>query len=267
VGRSPFRFYFKYTVTLPVIWWDTWRQHLELEALVAAHRFDAIVSDNRYAAWNDRVPSYLLAHGLRFIAPGRNHLLELGLEWFNALAFHHYRRILVPLDHTALDRQAGGSVTLSSTVGRGTCAQPLSVQAPVVTASSGNSLFLATRGNTRIQNVTASGATGTAWVDEGLEAVGEVAGQGLEQAGHLLERGGQGTGHVVAEAVPHVQDGLSARHAEGVQGDAEDGRIGLPNADAVVAGDHNPANERDNVEVGDHRPLHVARSIGDEAQR
>ena len=96
LGSSPFRFYFKYTVTLPIIWWDTWRQHVQLEALVAAHGFDVIVSDNRYAAWSDRVPSYLLAHGLRFIAPGRKHLLELGLEWFNALAFHHYRRILVP---------------------------------------------------------------------------------------------------------------------------------------------------------------------------
>jgi hypothetical protein len=96
LGSSPFRFYFKYTVTLPIIWWETWRQHVELEAILAARGFDIIVSDNRYAAWSDRVPSYLLAHGLRFIAPGRSHLLEVGLEWFNALAFQHYRRILVP---------------------------------------------------------------------------------------------------------------------------------------------------------------------------
>ncbi len=96
LGSSPFRFYFKYTVMLPIICWDTWRQHVQLQRLLGARRFDALVSDNRYAAWSRQVPSYLVAHGLRFIAPGRGRLLELGLEHFNAFAFRHYRRILVP---------------------------------------------------------------------------------------------------------------------------------------------------------------------------
>jgi UDP:flavonoid glycosyltransferase YjiC (YdhE family) len=96
LGRSPFRFYFKYTVTLPVIWWDTIRQHVDLEHLLAGDRFDVLVSDNRYAAWSRKLPSYLIAHGLRFIAPGRNRVLELGLERFNARAFSPYTRILVP---------------------------------------------------------------------------------------------------------------------------------------------------------------------------
>jgi len=96
LGRTPFRFYFKYTVTLPVIWWDTFRQHVDLEALLRTNRFDVLVSDNRYAAWSRKLPSYLIAHGLRFIAPGRNHVLELGLERFNARAFAPYTRILVP---------------------------------------------------------------------------------------------------------------------------------------------------------------------------
>ncbi|HLQ32335.1 MAG TPA: glycosyltransferase [Chloroflexota bacterium] len=96
IGRSPFWFYFKYTVTLPVIWWDTFRQHVDLEGLLAANRFDVLISDNRYAAWSRRLPSYLIAHGLRFIAPGRRRVLELGLERFNAQAFSPYRRILVP---------------------------------------------------------------------------------------------------------------------------------------------------------------------------
>jgi UDP:flavonoid glycosyltransferase YjiC (YdhE family) len=96
LGRSPFRFYFKYAVTLPLIWQDTIRQHGELEDLLAQGGFDVLVSDNRYAAWSRRVPSYLIAHGLRFIAPGRKRLLELGLEHFNATWFRPYRRILVP---------------------------------------------------------------------------------------------------------------------------------------------------------------------------
>ncbi|HEY8692964.1 MAG TPA: glycosyltransferase [Chloroflexota bacterium] len=96
LGASPFRFYFKYTVTLPAIWLDTLRQHAQLDDLLAAGRFDVLVSDNRYAAWSRKLPSFLIAHGLRFIAPGRRHTLELGLERFNAGWFRSYRRILVP---------------------------------------------------------------------------------------------------------------------------------------------------------------------------
>jgi hypothetical protein len=96
LGASPFRFYFKYTVTLPIIWLDTLRQHVQLDDLLAAGRFDVLVSDNRYAAWSRKLPSFLIAHGLRFIAPGRRRLLELGLERFNARWFRPYRRILVP---------------------------------------------------------------------------------------------------------------------------------------------------------------------------
>jgi UDP:flavonoid glycosyltransferase YjiC (YdhE family) len=96
LGASPFRFYFKYTVTLPRIWLDTLRQHVQLDDLLAAGRYDVLISDNRYAAWSRDVPSYLIAHGLRFIGPGRGRLLEAGLEHFNARWFRPYRRILVP---------------------------------------------------------------------------------------------------------------------------------------------------------------------------
>jgi UDP:flavonoid glycosyltransferase YjiC (YdhE family) len=96
LGRTPFRFYLKYTLLLPLIWWDTIRQHDQFETLLRRRRFDVLISDNRYAAWSRQLPSYLIAHGLRFIAPGRKKLLERGLEWFNAAWFRPYRRILVP---------------------------------------------------------------------------------------------------------------------------------------------------------------------------
>lgn len=96
LGASPFRFYFKYSVSLPLIWLETVRQHAQLDDLLAAERFDLLISDNRYAAWSRRLPSFLIAHGLRFIAPGRRRVLELGLERFNASWFRPYRRILVP---------------------------------------------------------------------------------------------------------------------------------------------------------------------------
>ncbi|MGH2364504.1 MAG: glycosyltransferase [Chloroflexota bacterium] len=96
LGRTPFRFYFKYTLTLPLIWWETLRQRAFVQRLLASERFDVVVSDNRYGVWSWRVPSILIAHGLRFIAPGRNHLLELGLEWVNARCFRGFRWIAVP---------------------------------------------------------------------------------------------------------------------------------------------------------------------------
>ncbi|MHB8620123.1 MAG: hypothetical protein ACYDAG_11240, partial [Chloroflexota bacterium] len=96
LGRTPFRFYLHYTLNLPRIWWDTIRQHSLVEHILSTGRFDAIVSDNCYGIWSRRVPSFLVAHGLRFIAPGRNRLLERGLEHVNQRCFRPFRRILVP---------------------------------------------------------------------------------------------------------------------------------------------------------------------------
>ena len=53
-----------------------------------------------------------------------------------------------------------------------------------------------------------------------------------------LQAGGQGPGHVVPEAVADVQDGLPARHAQGVEREAEDGRIRLGHADHRRVDDH-----------------------------
>ncbi len=96
LGQTPFRFYLKYTLMLPLIWWETVRQRQLLLGLLEERRFDVIVSDNRYAVWSEDVPSLLITHGLRFIAPGRNRVLELGLELFNARSFRGFKEILVP---------------------------------------------------------------------------------------------------------------------------------------------------------------------------
>jgi hypothetical protein len=53
-----------------------------------------------------------------------------------------------------------------------------------------------------------------------------------------LQAGGQGSGHVVPEAVADVQHGLSARHAQSVEREAEDGRIRLGHADHRGVDDH-----------------------------
>ena len=53
-----------------------------------------------------------------------------------------------------------------------------------------------------------------------------------------LQASGQGAGHVVPQAVADVQDGAAGGHAESVERDAEDGRIGLGHADHGGVDDH-----------------------------
>ena len=46
-----------------------------------------------------------------------------------------------------------------------------------------------------------------------------------------LQASGLGAGYVVAEAVADVQDGAVGGHAQSIERDAEDGRVGLGHAD------------------------------------
>ena len=48
---------------------------------------------------------------------------------------------------------------------------------------------------------------------------------------HRLQARRQGAGHVVPQAVPDVQDGAVRGHAQGIERDAEDARVGLGHAD------------------------------------
>ena len=64
-------------------------------------------------------------------------------------------------------------------------------------------------------------------VEQGREAVGEVAGKGLEEAGELLERGGDGPGHLGQEHVARGQVGqggevLGRQEAVAVQATLDD---------------------------------------------
>ncbi len=72
------------------------RERALTTAFVRARRIDRIVSDNRYGVQHPGVPSFHVAHGLRFLAPRRLRLVERGLEAFNYRWFAGMRRVLVP---------------------------------------------------------------------------------------------------------------------------------------------------------------------------
>lgn len=102
LGRSAVAFYLKTAVALPRFFAAIADEHRRLRALLRQQRVDRIVSDNRYGTFDASVPSYHVAHSLRFIAPARMRLVELALEYFNHRWFApvRVRRILVPDDET-----------------------------------------------------------------------------------------------------------------------------------------------------------------------
>ncbi len=48
-------------------------EHKLLEKLIVSKKIDAVISDNRYGLWNDKIPSVILTHQLNIQAPGRKY--------------------------------------------------------------------------------------------------------------------------------------------------------------------------------------------------
>lgn len=102
LGRTAAAFYLKAAVAVPWFFAAIADEHRRLRALLRQQRVDRIVSDNRYGIFDASVPSYHVAHSLRFIAPARMRFIELALEYFNHRWFAplRVRRILVPDDES-----------------------------------------------------------------------------------------------------------------------------------------------------------------------
>jgi hypothetical protein len=99
MDSTPLRFYTRYTLLLLPMWRSRSTQHAEVERLVRERHIDLVVSDNRYGCYSWGVPSFLVVHGVRFIAPFGKWWLEPTLEYFNYRAFAPFTRVIVP-DYT-----------------------------------------------------------------------------------------------------------------------------------------------------------------------
>ncbi|GAH95477.1 unnamed protein product, partial [marine sediment metagenome] len=68
-----------------------------IKKLIKREKYERIISDNRYGVYNKEIPSYLISHQLRFIAPGRVKLFEMATEGFNYSFFkYNFSKFLVP---------------------------------------------------------------------------------------------------------------------------------------------------------------------------
>ncbi|MBI3974819.1 MAG: hypothetical protein HY334_00330, partial [Armatimonadetes bacterium] len=96
IGRGALEFHTRAALAVPWFLRSMTRERGWTAALVRQRRVDRIVSDNRYGVQHPAVPSFHIAHGLRFIAPRRLALVERGLEGFNYRWFAGLRRVLIP---------------------------------------------------------------------------------------------------------------------------------------------------------------------------
>lgn len=88
--------YAKFTLSLPLAWRAIIAENRALERLLRGRRFDRIVSDSRFGIRSRHVASFQLTHGVRFIAPHRNPLIELTMEYIYHRCFGRVSRFVVP---------------------------------------------------------------------------------------------------------------------------------------------------------------------------
>jgi len=75
------------------------KEHSRIKRLVRAEKYERIISDSRFGVYDKEIPSYLISHQLRFIAPARIKLFEMATEGFNYSFFKkNFSMFLVPDD-------------------------------------------------------------------------------------------------------------------------------------------------------------------------
>jgi len=86
----------KFMAMAPVLLWAIERESVNVRRLLRQRRFDLILSDNRFRVRSRHIPSFVIAHQLRFMTPPRLRMLELIPEFFNYLYLSPFDRIIVP---------------------------------------------------------------------------------------------------------------------------------------------------------------------------
>jgi UDP-N-acetylglucosamine transferase subunit ALG13 len=96
LAKSAPLFYAKFTLSLPLALRAIVAEHRALDGLLTSRRFDRVISDSRFGIRSDRVASFQISHGLRFIAPQRNRLMELAMEYIYHRCFGRSSQFVVP---------------------------------------------------------------------------------------------------------------------------------------------------------------------------
>lgn len=96
LSKSTPIFYAKFTLSLPLAWHAIMAENRALQRLLRGRSFDRIISDTRFGIRSNEVTSFQLTHGLRFIAPRRNPLLETTMEYLYRRCYGNATRFVVP---------------------------------------------------------------------------------------------------------------------------------------------------------------------------
>lgn len=71
-------------------------ENIEVSRIVKENKIDLIISDSRFGSYSEDVPSYLIFHQLRFIAPLRLMPAEMLTEYYNHNLQKKFEKIIVP---------------------------------------------------------------------------------------------------------------------------------------------------------------------------
>ncbi|MBC7190488.1 glycosyltransferase [Candidatus Aerophobetes bacterium] len=80
----------------PVYLGEIVREHRKIRKIVEQDGYERIISDSRFGIYHPEIPSFLIFHQLRFIAPGRIKIFEKATEGFNYFVSHNFDKFIVP---------------------------------------------------------------------------------------------------------------------------------------------------------------------------
>jgi len=71
-------------------------EHRKASKIIHEGKFDRVISDARYGVYSKSVPSFFMAHQIRYIVPGRIFLGEVATELFNHNFHKKFGTIIIP---------------------------------------------------------------------------------------------------------------------------------------------------------------------------
>jgi uncharacterized protein (TIGR00661 family) len=91
-------FLFKFIAFIPEMFYRIQKENDWVIAECKKKKYDMLISDNRYGIYNrlQKLPSFLITHQLRMVAPGRFKFMEWGTEHFVSLFQKYFKGVVVP---------------------------------------------------------------------------------------------------------------------------------------------------------------------------
>jgi uncharacterized protein (TIGR00661 family) len=86
----------KFLAMAPLMLWAIEQESIRVRKIFRKQKFDMILSDNRFRVRSDHIPSFVIAHQLRFMTPPSIHYMDFLTEFFNYIYLAPFKGIIVP---------------------------------------------------------------------------------------------------------------------------------------------------------------------------